>query len=310
MNVLVANHSSYPPAFGLSHGAGERPGKADARDVIEEQESAGVDVLTDGQLSWTDPVSHLMKHLDGVRLAEPQAFLDSDLRFRPAIIQAKLRCHGSASVSDYRQVAEISRRLVKPVLMGPYTLARSSRIATTAYRNVPDLAADLSVILAQEVRDLAHEGARLIQIDEPLILRHAEDIRLLRELLEPLKVAAGDDCQLIIATYFGAAEALYAQLNSLPVDIVALDLVESGGLIDVIADTGSGKILALGVTNGRSTAMEDVTSLVPRVERILHRYVHDVVYLQPSCGLASLPRSQARAKLALLSSARDALAST
>jgi 5-methyltetrahydropteroyltriglutamate--homocysteine methyltransferase len=308
MKALVANHSSYPPAFDTQ---GDRHrGKESLEDigaVIEDQEKAGVDVVTDGQISWADPVSHLMRHLDGARRGEPQPFLDSAIRFRPPIIEAKLRCRASLTVEDYGRASKVSVRPVKAVLMGPYTLAYCSHIATTAYRNLPDLAADLSVILAQEVRDLARAGARLIQIDEPLILRRSGDIRLLRDLLEPLKVAAGDDSQLMLATYFGDAEPLYAQLDSLPADIVALDLADGHGLADVVAATGSGKILALGVTNGRSTGMEDVDSLTREVGRILHRYIHDVVYLQPSCGLGSLSRSQARAKLSLLSSVRDAL---
>jgi 5-methyltetrahydropteroyltriglutamate--homocysteine methyltransferase len=251
-----------------------------------------------------------MWHLDGVRLGEPQPFLDSGFRFRPAIIEAKLRCRANRVAEDYRSATTLTQRPVKPILVGPYTLARCSHVATTAYRNIPDLAADLSVILAQEVRDLARAGAPLIQVDEPLILRHASDIRLLRELLEPLKVAAGDTSQLVVTTYFGDAEPLYAQLNSLPVDIVGLDLTEGHRLAEAIADTGSGKILALGVTNGRSTGMEDTASLTRQIERILHRYIHDVVYLQPSCGLASLPRSQAAAKLTLLATVRDGLAAT
>ena len=75
----------------------------------------------------------------------------------------------------------------------------------------------------------------------------------------------------------------------------------------IISAEASGKILALGVTSGRSTGMEDISLLTHLVERILHRYVHDIVYLQPSCGLASLPPSQAQAKLALLASIRNAL---
>jgi len=275
MKVLVANHSSYPPAFGGQTGSTDP--QIDLRGVIEDQENAAIDVLTDGQLGWADPISHLMERLDGVRLANALERLDAGLRFRPPIIQAKLRCHGAMTVADYRRAAGMTRRPVKPVLVGPYTLARCSRIATTAYRDVSDLAADLSVILAQEIRDLVREGARLIQVEEPLILRHQEDIRLLRELLEPLKVAAGDECQLMLATYSGEAEPLYAQLNSLPADIIALDLVEGSAAADIIANTGSGRILALGVTDGRSTAMEDVASLTARIKRMLHRYIHDVV---------------------------------
>jgi 5-methyltetrahydropteroyltriglutamate--homocysteine methyltransferase len=308
MNVRIANHSSFPPAFAAKDGPRRQDESlATVRRVVQEQASVGVDVVTDGQVSWADPVSHCVRHVDGIRLGEPQPFLDSGLDFRPPVIEAKLRGRSRMTLEDYRCASAASNRLVKPVLMGPYTLARCSHIATPAYSNLPDLAADLSLLLAQEVRDLAQAGAQLIQVDEPLILRYPEDIRLLRELLEPLKVAAGDSCQLILATFFGDAEPLYAQLNSLPADIVALDLTAGRRLADVLADTGSGKILALGMTNGRSTVMKDVSLLTHLLERILHRYVHDVVFLQPSCGLASLPPSQARAKLALLASIRDAL---
>lgn len=308
MKILVANHSSYPPAFGVQHD-GPTGGESadDVRRAIRDQEGAGIDVVTDGQIGWADPVSHLTRRLDGVRLAEPQPFFDSGILFRRPIVEAKLRRRGDLTLGDYERASKISARPIKVVLTGPYTLARCCHVATTAYRHVSDLAADLSVILAGEVRELARAGARSIQIDEPWILRHSGDIRLLRDLLEPLKVAAGDATEITLATYFADAEPLYAQLESLPADIIALDLAE-GHLDRVIADTGSGKILALGVTNGRSAAMEDAASLTRQVERILHRYVHDLVYLQPSCGLAGLPRPQARTKLALLSSVRDALA--
>jgi methionine synthase II (cobalamin-independent) len=272
MNIRVANHSSYPPAF-TAHNEPRRPDESSAavRRVVQEQASVGVDVLTDGQVSWADPVSHCLRHVDGIRLGEPQPFLDSGLDFRPPIIEAKLRGGSRLMLEDYQCASAAGDRLVKPVLMGPYTLARCSHIATSAYKTLPDLAGDLSLLLAQEVHDLAQAGAQLIQIDEPLILRYPEDIRLVRDLLEPLKVAAGDSCQLIVATYFSDAEPLYAQLNSVPADIVALDLTAGGRLADVLADTGSGKILALGVTNGRSTGMEDVYLLTHLLERILHR---------------------------------------
>lgn len=310
MKSVVLNHSSYPPPFEGRRAPHSRTERSEIiRRVVQEQEDAGVDVVTDGQVTWADPVSHCLRHVDGVRLGDPKPFLDSGLAFRPPIVEAKLRGRASMTLEDYQATSESSRRPVKPVLVGPYTLARCSHLGTPAYRSTPDLAEDLSLLLAHEVRELAQAGARLIQVDEPLILRHPQDIRLLRDVLEPLKVAAGDTCQLMVSTYFGDAKDLYAQLNSLPADIVALDLAEGHHLADLVADTGSGKILALGVTNGRSTVMEEAVLLTHLVERILHRYVHEVVYLQPSCGLASLPPSQARAKLALLASVRDALSS-
>ncbi len=324
MQTLLANHSSYPRIGDTKHAQRLRRAYADRErghitqsefeqvessvlaEILHEQAAVQLDWATDGQISWADPVSHLVERLDGVRLNGLLRFLDTNTYFRQPVIEAKLRRHRPLVTREYQRACAACPVPIKPVLTGPYTLARLSLIATTAYRSPPLLAADLSMILADEVRDLVAAGARMIQIDEPLILHHAEDIRLLRELLEPLQNATGEAAQLAVATYFGDAEPLYAQLNSLPADILALDCSESPRLLDAVAQTGSSKVLALGLINGRSTRLENPDDIARTLERLLHRYVHDSVYLQPSCGLEHLPRDRARAKLALLPDIRRA----
>src|SRR5260370_42343403 len=86
-------------------------------------------------------------------------------------------------------------------------------------------------------------------MDEPAIVEFAVDIHLLRQVLEPLWDARGA-AQLVLATYGGDAEPLYAQLNSLPADIIALDVARNPGLAAVIAAPGASKILGLGVVGG------------------------------------------------------------
>ena len=331
MRIILANHSSYPldsdsrdgqpprlvvggPERGTDkHSANAQPADSVLEEIVHEQEAAQLDLITDGQIGWADPVSHLMARLDGVRLGGTLRFLNTNHYFRQPVIQAKLRRRRPLLLPEYGHARRAARVPVKPVLTGPYTLAKLSVIATTAYRGVASLARDLSMVLAEEVRTLVDAGAQTIQIDEPLILTHRQDIRLLRELLEPLQDAAGEAAQVSVASYFGDAEPLYAQLSSLPADIVALDCSNGSRLIEAIAETGSGKLLALGLIDGRSPQIEDPDRLARVLERVMHRYVHESIYLQPSCGLAHLPRHVARAKLGLLprlrasfSGARDA----
>jgi 5-methyltetrahydropteroyltriglutamate--homocysteine methyltransferase len=140
-------------------------------------------------------------------------------------------------------------------------------------------------------------------------LQHPEDIRLLRQLLEPLWAARGP-AQLAVATYFGDAEPLYAQLNSLPADILALDFTYSPRLADTIAATGSSKLLALGLVDGRNTRREDANDVARQVDALLQHYTLDAVHLLPSCGLEYLPRDRARGKLELLAHVRRLLTVT
>lgn len=306
MEILLANHSSYPPGGEVA--SRPFPDRSSAFSaVIREQESLGLDLLTDGQLCWADPVSHMLREVDGVRFDRTRPFLGTSLAYRQPVIEAKLRRRRNLLASEFRLARATTTRPLKAVLTGPYTLASLSEISTTAYRGVAGLAADLATILAEDIRQLVAAGAALIQIDEPVICEHPGDIRLLRELLEPLQLATGGTVPLAVATPRIDAEPLYAHLNSLPTEVLMLDFCASAALAGSVAETGSSRILALGIVDGQSPSMEDPDVVTRLVERILHRYVHDRVYLQPSCGLAHLAPAAARAKLALLTELRARL---
>ncbi len=321
MEFVLQNHSSYPRVgdtpgqqrLRRAQAARER-GEIDAAEftaaeraqideILHEQEAAGVDIVTDGQIRWYDPISHVMGALDGVRLNGLLRYFDTNFYFRQPVVCAVVRRRAPILHDDFAMASYAARRAVKPVLTGPYTLARLCVIESGAYGSVAALAQALSEVLVTEIEDLVRAGAQMIQIEEPAILSHPEDIRLLRQLLEPLWQARGA-AQLVVATYFGDAEPLYAQLNSLPADILALDFTYSPGLADTVAATGASKVLALGIVDGRSTRLEPADAVAQQVETILRRYTLDTVHMLPSCGLEYLPRDRARNKLGLLNHVR------
>jgi 5-methyltetrahydropteroyltriglutamate--homocysteine methyltransferase len=307
MEFILQNHSSYP---GLGADADSPPRPANQRalidEILHEQEQSGIDVVTDGQAQWHDPLAPIGSAIKGVRLGGLVRYFDTGRSVRHPVITAALRRLRSILRDNFVSASQVSRLPVKPVVTGPYTLARLSVIASGPYADVAGLAHAFSEILAAEVYDLAQAGARYIQIDEPAILFHPADIRLLRQLLEPLWSARGG-AELVVATYGGDAEPLYAQLNSLPADILALDFPDSPKLADLIAATGASKVLALGLIDGRNPRIEDASAVARQVETILKRYVLESLHLLPSCGLQDLPRHSARAKLELLGRVRQLL---
>jgi len=246
--------------------------------------------------------------MDGVRINGLLRYFDTNFYFRQPVVQAAVKRRRPIACEDFRLATLAARRPVKPVLPGPYTLARLSVSESGAYTSVAALAHALSESLAAEIEDLARAGAQFIQLEEPAILAHPEDIRLLRQLLEPLWAACGT-ARLVVATYFGDAEPLYAQLNSLPADILALDFTYSPRLRETIASVGASKILALGLVDGRTTRLEHADAIAEQVDTLLRHYALDAVHLLPSCGLEYLPRDRARAKLDVLATARRLLTS-
>ena len=295
MRMVCATHGALPFASPL-------PNDDEVAGTVRRQVDAGMDVVTDGCPGWRDPVTPFLASLGGIRLGAACALpFGIALAARP-VVEAKLRRLHSPMLDAYRRAAPHATRPLKAVVTGPYTLAAAAEIATTAYRHPADLAAHLGTLLAQEVTALVVAGARVIQIDEPLLLAHPEDAKLVRVLLEPL-VDAAQGATVLVATYGADAGDCYAQLNSLPGDVIAVDCAGRRDLLAAIADTGAGKPLALGIVDANDPAVEDSDELARLLERLLARYVHETVWIQPSAGLQALPVATADAKLRALARA-------
>jgi 5-methyltetrahydropteroyltriglutamate--homocysteine methyltransferase len=105
----------------------------------------------------------------------------------------------------------------------------------------------------------------------------------------------------------GDAEAIYEKLIALPMDALLLDFVASPRLAAKVAAIGSPVPLGLGAVDGRNVELEDATTVARQVEPVLAKLNGAQAFLGPSCGLESLPRDRAYAKLELLGQIRAKL---
>ncbi|MFQ5882538.1 MAG: hypothetical protein ACE5I9_08725 [Candidatus Methylomirabilales bacterium] len=323
MELHLANHSSYP-RVGAS-GEQQRLRRAYARrergefspeafsqvqdsvvvEVISEQAQAGCELLTDGQIRWYDPISHVAGKLAHVEINGLLRYFDTNFYFRQPVVKGRVERERPLLLEEFRYAQQVSPRPIKPVLTGPYTLAVSSIRQTPVYGEVNALVLALSQVLVQEVALLAAAGAEVIQVDEPAILKRGEDLPLLQSALAPLSKAKGS-ARLALYTYFGDATPLYESLQELPVEILGFDFTYAPKLPEKIASLGSQKSLGLGVIDGRNTRMETAEQVFPLLEKILPHLRGGIAYLNPSCGLEYLPREKAAAKLRLMKELKDA----
>jgi 5-methyltetrahydropteroyltriglutamate--homocysteine methyltransferase len=265
-----------------------------AGQVVREQTAAGLDVVTDGQVRWYDPISHLARHCDGIQINGLLRYFDTNFYFRQPVVSGRIRRREPVLRREFEVARAATDRVVKPVLTGPYSLARGS-ILEAGYRDRRELARAYAEVLAQEVADLVHAGAAVIQVDEPYLLRHPEDADLVEEGLARL-VAARGRAHLALYTFFGDGLPLWDALMAMPVDVVGLDLTYGPKLVERIADAGAPRALVLGVVDGRNTKLESRDDLRRMLDRALPA-LRGPVGIGPSCGLELLPRVRARAKL-------------
>lgn len=280
------------------------------RDAILEQESAGLDLVTDGQIRWYDPVSHLCRKLKGVEINGLLRFFDTNFYFRQPVIKQTISANGSSSeglvVSDYRFAVSVARAGVKPVLTGPYTLSKLSVTKASPYQSLDKLCEDMTNIIAGEVTKLSNEGAPVIQIDEPAILKNPDDFEVLKRCVSALSAKKGKS-RLALYTYFADAAPLYEKFQTLDADIIGLDFTYGTDLANKVSSAGSGKILGLGIFDARNTRLEDTNETCKLLEKLTKKLKADTVYLNPSCGLEYLPRDKAKAKLARMEEVRKAV---
>ena len=264
--------------------------------ALKEQADAGLDLVTDGQIRWYDPISHLARKLSGVEINGLLRLFDTNFYFRQPLVRSRPTRTNSLLVDDFLFAKSKSTRQVKAVLTGPYTLAKHS-LAKNGQAGANDqMLEGYTEALAEEVAALAAAGATEIQVDEPSLLKHIGDFSQVERSLAALAARKGS-ARLELALYFGDPAPIYDKLQTLPVDVLGLDFTYNPKLTDVIARASSSMALALGLVDGRNTRLEDATAVSRQLQQILKGVKSGRAYLNPSCGLEYLPRDRAQLKL-------------
>ncbi|MDR7416660.1 MAG: methylcobamide--CoM methyltransferase [Armatimonadota bacterium] len=269
-------------------------------EVIQEQVEAGIELITDGQIRWEDAQTYFARGLTGFTLDGLQRWFDTNMYYRMPVAEGEVLWTDPITVEDYRFAKAHSPRPVKPVITGPYTLARLSQ--NRYYATFEDFVLNLALALNQELRALDAEDPPLIQVDEPGILRHKGDFPLFREAM--ITLTEGVRAPLALYTYFGDVLDIYPEILDLPFDVIGLDFVAGPRNWEALEKAPFEKWLGFGILDARNTRLESLEDLLRALDRVSRYVPLDRIYLNPSAGLEFLPRKVARAKLQRLVEAK------
>ena len=112
--------------------------------VIQEQETLGIDIITDGQIRWEDIVTPLASRLQGFKINGLTRFFNNNLYYRKPVVAGKLVWKSSVTVETYRFAKSQAKHTLKAVLPSPFTFAVLSE--DTFYRNEKTLVFTLAEI--------------------------------------------------------------------------------------------------------------------------------------------------------------------
>lgn len=260
--------------------------------VVREQEEAGVDLPTDGQIRWDDIATFFAKNFEGAYINGLIRFFDNNVYYRKPVFTGELKLKAPTSGTGYRTASIHSKRRLKGVVVGPYTLARMS--VDEYYKDEERLVMTLASILRQEVLVLQEAGAQYIQIDEPYLAWEPEGLPLARRAL--VEMLAGIHAKKILCLYFGSIKPLVPALYDLPVDIFAVDTVSKPENLELLLKTPLDKGIIVGCFDARNIKLEPKVELFDIYKKLAAQNRPEV-FVSPSSGLEFLPHSDAVAKL-------------
>lgn len=267
------------------------------RRIVAAQDAAGIDLPVDGQVGWDDEQTPIARGLDGFEIAGLIRYLDTNTYYREPEITGAVAWRSPITVDAYRFAQALTKRPVKVVLPGPYSLYRFSKD-----RHYADPAAALRAIgeaLAAECRALEKAGARWLHFEEPWLGRaRTEEAPLVRAALEPL--LHGRTAGTVVHVPFRSPRSVFSVVRELPWTALGLDLVEAPdgwGLLEAVPE---GRTVALGLLDARNTRLEAATEIAAAARRARSQRPDLSFHLCPSASLEYLPADRAAEKVARL----------
>ena len=197
-----------------------------------------------------------------------------------------------ASSQLFNEVAEAKALGISPkvVLIGPLTYLYLGKEIEPGFNRL-DLLPRLLAVYREILARLASLGVEWVQMDEPLLALDLNDTWLagLDQAYAALKGDGTKLPKLLLATYFEAVDNHAARLKNLPVDGLHIDLCRAPAQLDAFLDDyPTGKVLSLGIIDGRNVWRADLTqalSVLKQAQSVLG----ERLWVAPSCSLLHCP---------------------
>ncbi len=194
---------------------------------------------------------------------------------------------------DEFEEAQKASVTTRPVLIGPLTYLTLGKVQDDQH---PDfdrfgLIDKLLPVYVEILKKLRAQGVQWVQIDEPvcsLDLTEAQK-KILMTSYETLSKAA-EGLKILVANYFGDLRDNLDTFLGLPVHGFHIDAVRGADEVDqVLTKFPKGKLLSLGIVDGRNIWKNDFDSSLKVLEKVQEVVGDDKLAIAPSCSLVHVP---------------------
>lgn len=269
--------------------------------AILDQERAGVDIISDGEMRRWHFVQSFYKRMTGIVEDPPLRRVglygyDSPPRYHT--VEKVTVPDGLGIVEEFRYLKSRTRKALKATCPGPLTLTIHVR-PRQGYKDRLELAWEFTRVINAELKALVDEGADFIQLDEPSFAIVPGSMRDWVELFNAC--VEGVNAKLALHVCFGNLgsrprgkrrynwmfpELLDVKADQLVLEFANREMVES----DLWKEFGIEKELGAGVIDIKSFYVETPEDVAERIREMLRYVPAEKLYINPDCGFFQLPR--------------------
>jgi 5-methyltetrahydropteroyltriglutamate--homocysteine methyltransferase len=276
--------------------------------ILEDQEDAGIDIVTDGEVRRESYSAPLANAPDGIDREKVETLIGrAGKPNKVPLISGPLKRVSPVHVEDVKFLKAHTNRTVKITIPGPFTL---SQLAVSEYYKTPEeVAMAYAECVNEEMHDLFAAGADIVQFDEPYLQARYDDAKdygakAINRALEGIKgTTALHVCfgyAAMVSDKSGDGYSCLPLVNDIDVDQVSIEAAQPNLNLGEALNALPSKTIMVGVINLGDETPETPEIVADRLRAALEFLPPERIIAAPDCGLKYLPRESAKSKLKAL----------
>jgi 5-methyltetrahydropteroyltriglutamate--homocysteine methyltransferase len=271
--------------------------------AIRDQERAGLDIVTDGEMRRESYSNRFATALEGVDLDNPGQTISRSgkLDIVPRVT-GKIRRKHPVEVRDVEFLRKNTDRAIKITVPGPFTMAQQAQ--NDYYKTDEEMLADYAVAVNEEIKDLFAAGADFVQVDEPYMQARPEKARQygIAALNRALDGVTGTT---VVHLCFGYAALVHErpsgysflpELAESSAPQISIETAQSALDCSILTKL-PGKTILLGSLDLSTNDVESAETVAARIRRALPFVDASRIIVAPDCGMKYLTREAAFGKM-------------
>src|SRR5213593_273418 len=281
--------------------------------ALKDQETAGIDVVTDGEQSRQHFVHGFLERLEGIDFGKRVTIGIRADRYKAEVptVTGPIARRAPVHVDEVRWARAHTDRRFKFTIPGPMTIVDT--LADEHYRDRARLALAFARVINEEARELVAAGVDVLQLDEPAFNVYMDDvaawgIEALHRATDGLRcrtavhicygygIQANLDWKRTLGAEWRQYEEIFPALAKSKIDQVSLECIHSKVPLELLKLL-KGKDVLIGVIDVASDQVETPAEVAATIAKAAKYVPLRHLYPCTNCGMAPMDRDIALKKL-------------